>query len=117
KVFSSQDKFKGQQADLTSIELRRRELVADRQTYASLLDELQRSQSRESSTERLSALAGSPGIANNPVVSQLFTQLVAYQAARDSLTTGRWGSSSNNPDVQRLDALIQSTESKVQNAV
>lgn len=116
KVYSSQDKFRAQQSDLSAIELKRQELVADRATYSSLLNELQ-SGKGGATADRLSALAASPGIATNPVVSQLFTQLVAYQSARDSLTTGRWGSSPGNPDVQRLDALISSTETKVLNAV
>jgi hypothetical protein len=37
RVFSSQDKFRAQQADLTNIDLHRQELLADRGTYASVL--------------------------------------------------------------------------------
>ena len=113
KVFSSQDKFRAQQSELAAIELRRQELVADRGTYATLLAELQRAQGTGTSTERLSALAASQGIATNSVVSQLFGQLVALQSTRDSMTTGRWGSPANSPDVQRLDTLIASSERKV----
>ena len=117
KVFSSQDKFRAQQADLTSIELRRQELVADRGTYISLLSELQRSRGSSSATEKLAALAASPGIANNTVVSQLFTQLIGLQTARDSVTAGQYGVAASSPDVQRLDALIASSESKVESAI
>jgi len=113
RVFSSQDKFRSQQADLSAIELRRQDLLVDRATYSSLLNELQASHDGATSTERLSALAASPGIAANAVVSHLFAQLLSLQSARDSLTTGRWSRSPSDPDVQRLDALIASTESKV----
>ncbi|MFL5616083.1 MAG: polysaccharide biosynthesis tyrosine autokinase [Gemmatimonadaceae bacterium] len=116
KVYSSEDKFRAQQADLTSIDLRRQELQADRGTYLSILNELQHTRG-STSTEKLSALAASPGVATNTVVSQLFTQLVSLQEARDSLTAGRWGNSPNNPDVMRLDALIASAEQKVESAV
>lgn len=117
RVYSSEDKFKAQQVDLGNIDLHRQELLADRGTYARLLDELQHRDSTQRTTERLSALAASPGIADNPVVSQLFTQLVQYQGARDSLTTGTWGRAQDNPDIQRLNALIASTESRTINAV
>lgn len=116
RVYSSQDKFRSQESDLSTIELKRQELLADRGTYTSLLAELQATKGA-GTVERLSALAASPGIATNPVVSQLFSQLVAYQSARDSLVTGRWGSAPGNPDIQRLDALIASTEGKVVDAV
>ena len=117
KVFSSQDKFRAQQADLSAIELHRQELVADRGTYTTLLAELQRAQGTGTSSDRLTALAASPGIATNAVVSQLFTQLLALQSARDSMTTGRWGSPANSPDVQRVDSLIASSERRVINAL
>ena len=116
KVFSSQDKFRSEQADLSTIEMRRQELLADRGTYTTLLGELATSRSNgASSTSRLSSLAAAPGIAGNPVVAQLFAQLVTYQSARDSMTTGKLAAS--NPDVIRIDALIASTQRKVEDAV
>lgn len=117
KVYSSQDKFKAQQLDLGNIDVRRQQLMADRGTYARLLDELQQSRSSEPSAERLSALAASPGIADNPVVSQLFTQIIQYQAMRDSLTTGAYSRAPTNPDIQRLNVLIAATEARTVNAV
>lgn len=117
KVFSSQEKFKAQQADLSSIQLRRQELLADRETFTSLLTELQQAQGTGTTSQHLSALAASPGIATNAVVSQLFAQLIALQSTRDSLTTGRWGSPANSPDVQKLDTLITNSENKIVGAV
>ena len=117
KVYSSQEKFKSQQADLMSIDLRRQELVTDRGTYLAVLNELQSLRNSAASNSRLSALAASPGIANNAVVSQLFGQLANLQSKRDSLTAGRWGISSANPAVQALDSLIVASETKVESAV
>ena len=117
KVYSSQDKFRAQQADLTSIDLRRQELATDRGTYVAVLSELQHAKGTGSTSERLSALAASPGIATNAVISQLFAQLVSLQSKRDSMTAGPWGSATTNPYVQGLDSLILSSEAKVENAV
>lgn len=116
QVFSSQEKFRNQQADLTGIEVRRRELAADRGIYLSLLQALQDPKSRDTG-ERLGALVSSPGIATNAVVAQLYGQLSRLQASRDSLTTGPWSASRDNPDVKRLDVLIASTESNIIAAV
>jgi tyrosine-protein kinase Etk/Wzc len=115
-VFSSQDKFRAQQTDLTALETRRQDLLAERDTYKSVLDALQDPKSNGSSTERLSALAASPVVSGNAIVSQLFTQLVSLQSKRDSLSAGRWGNAATNPDVQRLDALIGATAGKVVSA-
>lgn len=117
RVYSSQDKLKSQQADMSNIEIRRQELNADRQMYTALMDSLQLPHAGHPSAERLSALASSPGVASNPVVSQLFGQLFQLRAARDSLTGGQWGRSPENPDIKHLDALIASTESRVIEAV
>ena len=123
KVYSSQEKFRSQQADLASIDLRRQELITDRGTLAAILNELQHARASGSSsvaapaTDKLSALAASPGIATNAVVSQLFEQLITLQGKRDSVTAGRWGSATTNPFVQGLDTLIAATRMKVENAV
>lgn len=116
QVFSSQEKFRNQQADLTGIEVRRRELAADRGIYLSLLQALQDPKARDTG-ERLGALVSSPGIATNAVVAQLYGQLSRLQASRDSLTTGPWSASRDNPDVKRLDVLIASTEANIIAAV
>src|SRR5205085_4672982 len=105
-------KFRAHQADLSSIQLRRQELVSDRETFNALLNELEQARGTGTTSQRLAALAASPGIATNPVVSQLFAQLVALQTSRDSMTTRRWGSPANSPDVQKLDTLIANAESK-----
>lgn len=113
KVYSAQEKFRNQQQDLTSIEMRRQELDADRRLYTGLLEALRQGNMQKSSAERLSSLAASPGIAENPVISHLFSEAVQLQATRDSLTTGSWSRASQNPDVKRLDTLIASTQSRI----
>lgn len=117
QVYSSQEKFRSQQADLSGIELRRRELQADQQINQSLLEVLNDPRRKDVAGERLGALVSSPGIASNAVVVQLFGQLTRFQSAHDSLTTGAWSASSENPDVKRLEAMIASTEANIAAAV
>lgn len=116
KVYSTQERYKAEQADLVGVDDQRQNLDAQRRTYVTLLGELQAK--NDKSNDRLSALVSSPGIAANPLVAQLFTDLIRYRTARDSLTTGQWGArTANNPDVQKLDTLIASTERNVVGAV
>ncbi|MDB4899434.1 MAG: capsular exopolysaccharide family, partial [Gemmatimonadetes bacterium] len=117
QVYSSQEKFKNQQSDLTGIELRRRELQADRGMFQSLLDALKDPHRSDATGERLGALVSSPGISSNLVVAQLYAQLTRLQGTRDSLTIGPYGASKDNPDIKRLDVLIASTESNIVAAV
>jgi tyrosine-protein kinase Etk/Wzc len=113
QVYSSKDKFKEQQMDLSGIELRRRELQADRAINQGLLEALDDPGRGGSSRERLSALVSAPGVEPTSVVSQLYGQLTRLQNAHDSLTTGPWSASKDNPDVKRLDVMITSTEGNI----
>lgn len=117
RVFSSQDKLRSQQADLTGIELRRRELSADRGMYASLLAALRDPRRTSNAGERMNALVSSPGIANNAVVAALYAQLSRLQASHDSLTTGPYAASASNPDLARINGLIASTNTQIVGAV
>jgi tyrosine-protein kinase Etk/Wzc len=58
-----------------------------------------------------------PGVAANPAIAQHFGQLIAYQSALDSLTSGEWRRSETHPDVQRLRTRMASTEARLVNAV
>jgi capsular exopolysaccharide synthesis family protein len=117
QVFSSQDKFKAQQSDLTGLQVRRQELDADRKMYAGLLAALDSVPPGKIHDERLNALVSSPGIAANMVVAQLFGELLKLRQARDSMTNGAFAAALGSPDVKRLDALIVSTQASVVAAV
>jgi len=117
QLYSSQEKFKSQQSDLTGIEVRRQELAADRRMYAGLLatlDSVRVGSSQDAShDERLNALVSLPGIASNAVVSQLFGELIKLRVTRDSLTSGPYAAATSNPEVKRIDALIATAQSNV----
>lgn len=116
QVYGSEQKISAEQTGLMDLEMRRGELDADRTMYRSLLSELN-TENGKSLTERLNALVSSPGIADNPVVQQLYTQLMSYEAKRDSLTTGAWRSAESNPDVQRVNQLVATSEQRLVGAV
>jgi capsular exopolysaccharide synthesis family protein len=48
-------------------------------------------------------------MAENPVVANLYQHLMEYRLTLDSLTTGQFSSSPDNPDVKRLNSLIAAT--------
>lgn len=111
--YSSRDRFATEQSGAMGLEVRREELEADRQLVRTLLARLD----RPGEDGSLRALVASPAIASNPVVTQLYTQLVRYEEQRDSLTTGTYRASPNNPDLQRVESLVASTRTRIGEAV
>jgi tyrosine-protein kinase Etk/Wzc len=111
-VFSSQTKFMTQQSGLAGLEVRQQELQADRSMYAGLLTALDSVPPGPQRDERLAALASS-GLSATSIVAQRYGEWLKLRGARDSLTTGVWAASPNNPDVKRLDNLIALAQSNV----
>ncbi|HTE64740.1 MAG TPA: polysaccharide biosynthesis tyrosine autokinase [Candidatus Binatia bacterium] len=116
EVYSSRDKLSRQQSDIAGLSSRRWELEAQRDAYRALLAKLQSSLPGEHD-QALRALVSNPGVATNPLLTQLQAQLLKYQISLDSLTSGAWGSAATNPDVQRLRGLIASTEDQITRAM
>jgi len=113
EVYSSAEWFAAQQAAMLQLDVKLEELNAERQVFAALLDALR--DRPEGESRSLGALVA-PGPTANPVISELFVQLVQLQAKRDSVTSGPWGSSAENPDVQRLNTVIANTEQRLVDA-
>jgi tyrosine-protein kinase Etk/Wzc len=117
KVYSSADAVVStQQTGLLDLDVKRQELTASRQVSQSLLNDLS-TEDGPSRRKALRALVASPNIASNPVVAASYQQLVQYQTALDSMTTGRFARASTNPDVQRLRSLVADQESQLSDAV
>ena len=113
QVFSSKEKASAQERALVDIDVKRADLDAERRTYEALL--AQASRPGESSDASLRSLVSSPGIAANPVIQQLYSQLSAYESARDSLTTA--GAAPSNPEVIALTSRINTTTDRLMSAV
>src|SRR6185369_13770797 len=79
----------------------------------SLLTQAQRS--GESNDASLRVLVSSPGIAANPVIQQLYSQLTMYESIRDSLITA--GAAATNPDMVAANSRISATSSRLMSAV
>jgi tyrosine-protein kinase Etk/Wzc len=109
QVASSGDRLEREGANLFAIEARIGELAADRQTFSALLAKIRSSNEAESG-EALRALAGTPGITVNPIISSQYQQLLEYQTRLDSVTTGPWRAAETNPDVVQLRSLIKGTK-------
>jgi len=117
QVFSSQDQAMAQQSGLMSLEVRQEELRADREMYSALLSALRSATSEREVSERLQSLVAAPELAQNPVVASLFAQLMEYEIERESLTSGPFAASAQNPDVARLDQLVTTTRGRLEVAV
>jgi uncharacterized protein involved in exopolysaccharide biosynthesis len=116
RAYSTKLRISSEQASLTELQVQRESMSADRRMYQDLLEQLQ-SNSNAPDDSQIGAIMSSPGMAANPVIGELFAQLTRYQSARDSLTTGRFGRPSNNPEVQQIDAMIASTKQKLAGGV
>ena len=114
EVYSSRERFAAQQAGILQLEVRLEELSAERNVFIALLNALR---SEDADKQRsLSALVAAPAPSSNPVIGQLYVQLVQLMTKRDSATAGPWGNAANNPDVQRLNTLIENTENRLVDA-
>lgn len=116
QMASSEDQLRARQEANIALDARRDQLESDRRIYGAMVNRLN-SRKESEREEGLRALAASPEIvANNPTVGTLYQQLANYQTRLDSLTTGPWRSTPNNPDVVQLRSLINSTETKLREA-
>jgi capsular exopolysaccharide synthesis family protein len=114
QVYSSREQIAQEQQGLRDLEVRREELEADRQTSRMLLAAAERG---GADTRALRSLVSAPAVAGNPVIQQLYNQLVTYEAERDTLTTGRYRSAEESPAVQRINQLIAGTQTRIADAV
>jgi capsular exopolysaccharide synthesis family protein len=114
QVYGSREQIAQEQEGLRDLEVRREELEADRQTSRMLLAAAERG---GADSRALRSLVSAPAIAGNPVIQQLYSQLVAYEAERDTLTTGRFRSAEESPAVQRVSQLIAGTQARIADAV
>lgn len=116
QLASSSSKLEAEQSAMITLESRRAELQADRDTYVALLKKLKTDNDAERA-EALRALASSPALGDNPAVASLFNQLNNYEFRLDSMTTGPWAAAPTNPDVVQLRTLIKSSQGLLVQAV
>jgi polysaccharide biosynthesis transport protein len=116
QLASSRDKLQAEQTALLALDARREELATDRRTFGTLMAQL-KTNDEGARQEALRALATSPAMADNPAIGGLYQQLLKYQYRVDSMTTGPWRSSPNNPDLVQIRALARTTQDQLVQAV
>lgn len=115
RAFSARERFASEQAQAGALQSRRRALSDQRRLYTALLSRLD--DSAAANGDALLALLASPGLEDKPLIMQIAGQLSRYQAERDSLTSGPYGSAATNPDVARVTSLIAGAQSRLRTAV
>jgi succinoglycan biosynthesis transport protein ExoP len=116
RSFSPRESFRTTEEGLTQFRLQRQALATEKSIYDQMSRQLIGNPSREGA-EQIAALAASPEVASNSGILSLYNQLIRYQTARDSATTGRWARASTNPDVQQMDSLIATYRGRLVRAV
>lgn len=112
QAYTAGDRFVMELQSLVELEMRQQELDENRRMYTSFLGQVvEEDPQGQAELDRIISLPG--GIAQDPAVSELYTQLKQQRETRDSLTTGRWGIAPTHPSVQRLDTLIGSTRKQL----
>jgi succinoglycan biosynthesis transport protein ExoP len=114
--FSPRESFRTTEQGLAQFRLQRQALLTEKGIYDQLSRQLVSGPSREGA-EQIAALAASPEVSSNNGIQALYNQLLRYQTARDSLTTGRWARAGTNPDVQQMDSLIATYRGRLVRAV
>jgi capsular exopolysaccharide synthesis family protein len=112
--YSAAGKFTVEAGHLMQVEMQQAQMQADLRMSENVLNQVL--QARNSGGD-LSALMSYPGIAGNPVVSSLYSQVVSYRTERDAMLAGPWARAPTHPEVQRLNTLIASTEDRLIEAV
>ncbi|MEP6688395.1 MAG: polysaccharide biosynthesis tyrosine autokinase [Gemmatimonadales bacterium] len=113
---SSADKLKAEQGTQIQLETRLAELDADRTTFKVLQQQL-KSNDEGTRAQAIRALGTAPAMADNQAIGFIYHQLLQYQDRLDSMTTGPWRASANNPDVVQLKGLAAATTQKLEEAV
>ena len=98
QLASSADKLKAEQGTQIQLETRIAELDADRTTFKVLQQQL-KSTDEATRAQAIRALGTAPAMADNQAIAFIYHQLLQYQDRLDSMTTGPWRASANNPDV------------------
>lgn len=113
EAYSSQEKFRAQQAALADLDIRRQELDGERRMARALLRQFE---TGDGAARRnvLAMLAAAPDVGGTrSMVPELYRRLRDYQRTRAELTSGPTGKTDSHPDVQRLDTLMASTQTEL----
>ncbi|HUR95835.1 MAG TPA: polysaccharide biosynthesis tyrosine autokinase [Gemmatimonadales bacterium] len=116
QIANSRDKLAAEQGAQMQLEAQIAGLQSDRQTFGTLQREL-KSSDEATRSEALRTVATAPGMSDNAAIGGIYHQLLQYQDRLDSMLTGPFKASKDNPDVVQLQGLKRSTEQRLTDAV
>jgi capsular exopolysaccharide synthesis family protein len=114
--YSASGRFTTEQGNLIQVEIQQAQLQADLNMYENILNRILEARTAGQGSD-LSTLMSLPGLAGDPVVGPLYSQLVQHRTEREGMLAGPWARAPTHPDVRRLDILIASAEEQLVGAV
>jgi capsular exopolysaccharide synthesis family protein len=114
QAYSVAGRFTAEQGNLIQVEIQQAQMLADLRLQENALNKVLQGRATGQSDDMSSLMAS--GIGSSPVVSGLYSQLVAFRNERDAMLAGPWARAPTHPDVQRLDTLIAATQEKLMEA-
>jgi uncharacterized protein involved in exopolysaccharide biosynthesis len=116
QAYSASGMFSAEQGNLMQVEIQQAQLQAELRMFENVVDRV--SQERTAGQPgNFSAMMTLPGVTADPVIGQLYSQLVEFRSEREGMLAGQWARAPTHPDVQRLDILIAATEERLFNAL
>jgi capsular exopolysaccharide synthesis family protein len=116
QAYSASGRFTAEQGNLMQVEIQQAQLQAELRIFENTVDRIMQARGAGQPVD-FSAIMTLPGVGADPVIGQLYTQLVGFRSERETMLAGEWARAPTHPDVQRLDILIASTEERLVNAM
>ena len=116
QAYSAASGFSAEQGNLMQVEIQQAQLQAELRMFENMVDRIMQARNTGQPGD-FGALMTLPGVSSDPVIGQLYTQLVGFRSEREAMLAGQWARAPTHPDVQRLDILIASTEERLVSAM
>lgn len=116
QAYSASGMFSAEQGNLMQVEIQQAQLQAELRMIENVVDRISQERSG-GQAGNFAAVMTLPGVGSDPVIGQLYAQLVEFRSEREGMLAGQWARAPTHPDVQRLDILIASTEERLFNAL
>jgi hypothetical protein len=89
RSYSAAGRFSAEQSNLMQVEVQQAQLQAELQMAENMLTRITDARNSGQPFD-LSTMMSLPGISSDPIVGQLFSQLVGFRAEREAMLAGEW---------------------------
>lgn len=114
--YSASGRFTAEQSNLMQVEIQVAQLQAELRMFEGAMNRILADRSAGQPAD-FSPIMTLPGVGGDPVINQLYGELVSHRSEREGMVAGPWSRAPTHPDVQRMDILIASTEERLFNAM